>query len=275
MTKDILVFDVETQRSFADIGGQNEERFGELGVSVLGIYSYMHDTFLSFQEHEMKGFEELLKNTELLIGFNSKRFDIPVIQPHLSNIEMKKIPHIDMLEEVVEVLGRRLKLDNLVTTTLGAGKSGSGLEALSLWKEGRMTELTQYCIDDVRLTRDLYEHGKKNHSVQFMGRDGVTKYTLPINWSLREVTKENIKSFFEKVLLNGWQLKAYYNETESLFGGNQEEEIVLDIYAIGDEVIEGYSHTHKTRKIFKIPALDRLHFTGQQYKVPGNYRRQV
>ncbi|PIS33152.1 MAG: hypothetical protein COT39_00540 [Parcubacteria group bacterium CG08_land_8_20_14_0_20_48_21] len=274
--RDILVFDVETQKSFADIGGQNsEDRFGELGISVLGVYSYTYGKFLAFREHEMQGFEELLKHTDLLVGFNSKRFDVPVIQPHLEVVDMRTIPHLDILEEVVEVLGRRLKLDNLVKATLGEGKSGSGLEALDLWKDGRMTELTRYCIDDVRLTRDLYAYGEKHHSVKFVGKDGTTVYTLPVNWGLKNLTVETYPELFSHAAREGWQMRVCYEETNVLFGSGEPQELVLDVYAVGDGVLEAFSHTHNTRKIFAIPKISHPHFTGQQYKVPGNYKRQI
>ncbi|HYE22602.1 MAG TPA: hypothetical protein VD998_03365, partial [Verrucomicrobiae bacterium] len=52
----------------------------------------------------------------------------------------------------------RLRLDNLAQTTLGIGKTGDGLEALRLYKQGRIDELKKYCTNDVKITKDLYDY---------------------------------------------------------------------------------------------------------------------
>jgi len=41
--------------------------------------------------------------------------------------------------------------------TLGSGKSGSGLEALLYYKNGRMDLLKKYCTDDVKITKQIYD----------------------------------------------------------------------------------------------------------------------
>jgi GTPase SAR1 family protein len=93
----------------------------------------------------------------------------------------RDLPTLDMLEKVHERLGYRLKLDNLAQATLGAGKSADGLMALAWWKEGRLDLITEYCRQDVAVTRDLYLHGREHGHVLFMNKAGQ-KVRLPVDW---------------------------------------------------------------------------------------------
>jgi hypothetical protein len=43
-----LVFDLETQKEFADVGGRGKNHL--LKVSVCGVYDYSQDKYLMFEE---------------------------------------------------------------------------------------------------------------------------------------------------------------------------------------------------------------------------------
>ena len=64
-------------------------------------------------------------------------------------------------------MGRRIRLQALAEATLGRGKSGDGLKAGEWWKEGKKDDVAKYCIEDVRITRELYDYALAN---------GVLKY---------------------------------------------------------------------------------------------------
>ena len=177
-----IVLDIETKNLFSDVGGK--ENLTKLSLSVAGVFSYADNAFLTFSENEMPQFQNLLGKTDLIIGFNIDHFDLPVLQKYLS-VDLNKIPTLDIMNEVVGKMGHRVSLDDLVSNTLGKRKSANGLMAVEYWREGRMDELKKYCLDDVRLTRDLYEHGLKNGEIKFTARDANLPYvkTLKINWS--------------------------------------------------------------------------------------------
>ena len=179
--KNIIVFDVETQRSFDEVGGRN--MMDKLGVSVLGTYLYRTDEYRTFEENELKDFEELLSSKPLLVGFNSRKFDCAVIQPYV-RVDLGKLPQLDILEEIVKSGGHRVKLDSIAQATLGFGKSGSGLDALRYWHEGDMASLKKYCLDDVRITREIYEYGAENGELLFMSKFGQTKAKAKVSWKV-------------------------------------------------------------------------------------------
>lgn len=172
MAKDIIVYDIETKETFADIGTRDPKK---LHISLLGCYSYNQRKLLSFTEDELPQFWRMLEDCEMLIGFNNKGFDDVVVSAYFP--EISKVPSFDILEEVYKHLGFRVKLDNIAHATLGEGKSGDGLKAISLYREGKIEELRAYCLDDVRITKEIFEYGKLNgmlHYTDMQGKKAVS-----------------------------------------------------------------------------------------------------
>ena len=155
---DKLVLDIETKNTFADVGGQ--ENLKDLDMSFVGVYSYAHDAYLSFFENQMADLEKLLKTAGLLIGFSINRFDIPILNKYFT-FELTKIPRFDLLEELELNYGKRVSLDILAKANLNIGKTHHGLEAIKFYREGDLESLKTYCLNDVKITKDLYELAKK------------------------------------------------------------------------------------------------------------------
>ncbi len=174
-----IVLDLETQKTFDEVGGRN---FSELGVSVVGTYFYNDDSLKCFEEAEIGNLEEMLSSASRVIGFNIRKFDFPVLQPYCKRIDLKKIPLFDILENLEGLLGHRVSLQSVATATLGIGKSGSGLDAIRYFRAGDWDNLKRYCLDDVKITRDVYEYGKKNGVVYYMSRDGQQKLSVKVDW---------------------------------------------------------------------------------------------
>ncbi|HEV8601601.1 MAG TPA: ribonuclease H-like domain-containing protein [Patescibacteria group bacterium] len=188
MAANKIVLDLETQKSFDEVGGRDKNHL--LKVSVVGVYSYQKDQFLCFAEDQMYRLQELLASADQIIGFNIKNFDYQVLQPYLS-FNLNEIPTLDILQEVEKIIGHRVKLDNLAQMTLGTGKSGDGLEALKLYKQGRMDDLKKYCLDDVRITRDLYDYVSKYSKLLF--KDYFETKEIQIHFNEPEIRKPLIR----------------------------------------------------------------------------------
>jgi DEAD/DEAH box helicase domain-containing protein len=174
---DMIVLDLETQKTFDEVGGRDNLHL--LRVSVVGIYSYNKDIFRTFTEWETPSLRGILEEASLVVGFNIKRFDYPVLEPYLKR-SLKNLPTLDIMEEVERFLGHRLSLDTLVKATLGEGKTGHGLDAIRYFREGELEKLKSYCLADVRLTRDLYEYGKQHGHMKYQKNSDT--YTIPVNW---------------------------------------------------------------------------------------------
>lgn len=176
MEHDIIVYDIETQESFQQVGSRDPKK---LHVSVMGMYSYNEMKYFSFTEAELPSFFRRLELCDFVVGFNNKGFDDQVIAAYFP--EMAKVASFDILEEVQKALGFRIKLDNIAHATLGTAKSGDGLQAIELFKEGKIEELTAYCMDDVKITREVYEYGKQNGLLRYADLAGTKTVSVDFN----------------------------------------------------------------------------------------------
>ncbi len=178
--KDYLVFDLETQNSFDDVGGRAYPHL--LKVSVAGVYSYKEDRYFVFEENQLNEFEEMIKDAALLIGFNTKYFDNAVLQPYLKEVDLKEVPACDIMEDIANVLGHRLSLDAVAKATLGIKKSGHGLDAIKYFREGNLEALKNYCLDDVRITKSIFDYGRKYKEFYYNEKGSDEKLTIPVYW---------------------------------------------------------------------------------------------
>lgn len=174
-----LVIDVETKRSFEEVGGFHY--VADLGVSVTVAYSYDTDSFLVFEEKDMPKLMEIMKKATRLIGFNIRRFDLPVLQPYAS-FPLKGQNFLDLMDDVKRHLGFFVSLDSLAQATLKRSKSGHGLDALRWYKHGEIEKIKKYCADDVAITRDLYEFGKKEGKVFATDKRSGELLKIPTTW---------------------------------------------------------------------------------------------
>lgn len=170
-----IVLDLETQKSFEEVGGRGKNHL--LKVSVCGIYDYSRDAYEVYEEHELPRLAPLLQAADQIIGFNIKQFDFEVLQPYM-NFSLTDIPTYDLLEEIQKVLGHKIRLEAVAQATIGSGKSGNGLEALLYYKNGKMDQLKKYCLDDVRVTRQVYEYALANQKLLY--RDYFAIKELPL-----------------------------------------------------------------------------------------------
>ncbi len=172
-----VIIDVETQKGFNEV---DRKKLHLLKVSVACLYDSRTNQYLAFEEKEMLKFEEYLKKADLIVGFNVRDFDMEVLAPYLIT-PIKNFPVLDILVEFEKVRGHRISLQSVAQATLGESKSGSGLDAIKYYAEGRMDELKKYCLDDVRITRDVYEYALKHGKVQFISNRDYQKYEVPMN----------------------------------------------------------------------------------------------
>jgi len=150
-----VVFDIETTNIFSEVG-KNDPAL--LNLAVVGIHDSETNEYSTYEQEELKTLWPILEKTDVLIGFNSDHFDIPLLNKYYPG-DLTKIKSLDLMKEIKDVLGRRIGLGAIAEATLGTSKSGHGLEAITWWKNGEKEKVKKYCLDDVRLTRELYEYG--------------------------------------------------------------------------------------------------------------------
>ncbi len=174
------VLDIETQRGFDEVGGRGN--LVGLGVSLVALSLYQANRYEAYLEQDLSRLEGELSQASRVIGFNIRRFDFPVLQPYFKNLDLSRLPCLDIMEEIEKIVGHRVSLESVAQGTLGVGKSGKGTDAIQFYRDGEWDRLKQYCLDDVRLTRDLYEYGKEEGRLYFMSKDGRGKREVTLNW---------------------------------------------------------------------------------------------
>lgn len=158
-----LVFDIETSNTFQEAGSNNPE---DLSISVVGVYEYDKDRYSTFLLDEFSKLWAVIENADQFITFNGDHFDIPLLNKYYPG-DLLKIKSVDLLKEIQKTIGRRVKLDQVAEGTLGLNKTGHGLEAIKWWRDGEIEKVKKYCLDDVRLTKDLYEYALKEGKLLF------------------------------------------------------------------------------------------------------------
>jgi len=168
-----ITFDVETKNTFQDVASNDPV---DLDISVVcihdsgdpekGIAPTGDNGISSFLQADFPKLWPILEQADMLITFNGDHFDIPLLNKYYSG-DLSKIKSLDLLVEVRNVLGRRIKLDTIAEATLGVKKSGHGLDAITWWQSGEIDKIIKYCIDDVKITKDLYDYALKNGHLKY------------------------------------------------------------------------------------------------------------
>lgn len=168
-----ITFDIETRNIFQDVNSNDPV---DLDISVVCIHDSKTDEYSSYLQEDFPKLWPILEQADMFITFNGDHFDIPLLNKYYSG-DLTKIKSLDLLSEVKNSLGRRIKLDTIAEATLGAKKSGHGLEAVEWWKTGEIDKIIKYCIADVKLTKELYDYAMANGKLKYkdLGVGGAIK----------------------------------------------------------------------------------------------------
>lgn len=164
-----IFLDVETQKSFDQVGGYKPEK---LGVSFVGVVERDGEGVgepLRFFEEDLPKLWPVIQRADVVIGFNIDDFDLGVLKPYYPG-DIRQLPVLDMLARVKESVGYRISLDAIAMHTLGVQKGGSGLAALEYYETKQFEKLAEYCMKDVEITRDVYDYGLTNGIVKFLNK---------------------------------------------------------------------------------------------------------
>jgi DEAD/DEAH box helicase domain-containing protein len=75
----------------------------------------------------------------------------------------------------------------MVTETLNRGKSADGLQALEWFKAGEMEKLTEYCKQDVIITRDLFLYGLEKGYLVYRNKKEGERVRLLVDWDVNKM----------------------------------------------------------------------------------------
>ncbi len=180
-----IVFDIETQNIFQEVGGSDPAL---LDISVVSLYDSENETYTSATIENLETLWPIFEQADALVGYNSNHFDIPLLNKYYPG-DLTQIKSIDLLEDIKASLGRRLRLDSVAQATVGAKKSADGLQAVRWWRDGEIKKIIKYCEQDVKVTKDVFEYALEHGHIKF--KDGHRKQEVPIDtskWMVKEDT---------------------------------------------------------------------------------------
>lgn len=168
----VITFDIETVGDFGNNGD-----FSKLEVTVVGVHDSETGQLTGYYKEDLHKLWPVFEAADSIVGYNSDHFDIPILNKYYAG-DLTKIKSVDLLKEVKNVLGRRLKLDNIAEATLGKNKTGHGLDAVTWWKQGLFEKVRDYCLEDVNITRQLYDYAKKHGHLKYKDYEGIREIKL-------------------------------------------------------------------------------------------------
>ena len=176
--KNIVYFDLETQKSADEVGGW--ANISKMGMSVGVTCSSASGEYKIYGEKQLDGLIKELQRADLVVGFNILRFDYEVLHGYTS-FDLTQLPTLDMLVELQNTLNHRLSLDSIATATFGVEKTAEGLQAIEWFKQGKLVEIAEYCCYDVKITKLVHEYGAQHKQLHYANKFGK-KLTAPVNW---------------------------------------------------------------------------------------------
>lgn len=181
MPRNIVYFDLETQRTANDVGGWQNKH--QMGMSVGCTFSTQTGQYHVFTEKNVNELIDQLRRADLVVGFNHVGFDYDVLAGYYPFDLKEQLNSLDILLELEKQIGHRPKLEAVASATLGAGKTADGLEAIRWWQQGKLAEIAEYCCYDVKVTRCIYEHGARYKEVRYLDRNN-REHIVEVNWEL-------------------------------------------------------------------------------------------
>jgi hypothetical protein len=176
--KNIVYFDLETQKSAEEVGGW--DRIRDMRMSIGVTYSAGRDEYRIYSEKQVDDLVKELARADLIVGFNNLRFDYEVLH-YYTILDLTQIPTLDVLIELQKRLEHRLSLDAVAVATLGVEKTSEGMKAIEWYRQGKMMDIAEYCCYDVKITRLLHEYGSRYKQLFYRDRFGQTS-VVPVSW---------------------------------------------------------------------------------------------
>ena len=181
---DFVVYDTETQKLADEIPGGWNDVFGMMMSSAV-TYDSKTDNY-NFWDHNSReklcqylngknvvGFNSIMFDSKLLLGDNRiieldgstkndkyswKNIDI-YVEIFRRIFQMDKSNYPELLKKMQEKKHQKgvFGLKDIAGATLNHTKSGDGAHAPVLFKEGKLAELYSYNLQDVRVTKELFQ----------------------------------------------------------------------------------------------------------------------
>jgi DEAD/DEAH box helicase domain-containing protein len=157
--------------------------FKGMGISLIG--AWWNGKIWIFTEAYFPEFQAIVKQADLIVGFNSIGFDDKLCAAH--GIEVTT--SLDLLCEVRVAAGMPpefvagvtrpgYSLDAICKANFGKAKTGRGDLAPIWWQQGQRQKVVDYLKQDVQLTYELYQAWEKGEILDPTTRELLSFVTI-------------------------------------------------------------------------------------------------
>lgn len=180
-----VVFDIETRNTFDEVESNDPVA---LDISVVCAYDSKTGEYTSYLVEDLPKLWPLLEKADMLVTFNGDHFDIPLLNKYYHG-DLTTIKSLDLLKEIRNSLGRRIKLDDIAEATLGKNKIAHGLEAIKWWRSGEIDKIIKYCLEDVKITKEVFDYALENKILKYKDQGELKDIPLDTkNWLRKSKT---------------------------------------------------------------------------------------
>lgn len=186
--KKIAVFDCEIKKRIEDCSdGWNSH--DEMGISVLCMYDYASGRYRVFDDKNHEEAIDILHTYDFVVGFNTVGFDWKLVNATWRKpVNVRGSSDFDILREIWLSLGLNpnkfdpkthggYKLDDVAWETIQMRKTANGALAPIMFQFGQWADLVDYCLEDVRIEKTLFEFAVRHGFVVRNGR--LIQLTIP------------------------------------------------------------------------------------------------
>ena len=144
--------------------------------------------FLSMKKMRVNELLDHLEKADLVVGFNVKRFDYRVLSAY-TGMDFQLLPTFDILEDIYQSAGFSALPGSSGIRDLNHGKTADGLQAVEWFREGNMEKLTDYCRNDVAVTKDLFFFGLEKGHLVYREKKQNRRVRLLVDWNLEDIIR--------------------------------------------------------------------------------------
>lgn len=172
------VIDIQTSKTYEEVGGK--QWLSQMGISFAALLNHETEEIKLYSENDINTLLDEIVSSHLLVGFNLKKFVYKVLSG-FRNYDFENVSSLDVLENIRKKIVHKPSMNDLFLGTLGTYKSIDNMRITRMFKEGKIEEVKQIIIGNVRALNSVYTFGKQKGYV-FLNDQTGQRWKITVAW---------------------------------------------------------------------------------------------
>ncbi len=174
----VYILDIQTRKTYEDVGGKKGT--SKMGISYAALLNYSADEINVYTEQDMNILLDKIFSSRLIIGLNLKKFAYKVLSGY-RGADFEQINSLDMLDYLRKKIIRKPCIEELFSGTLSIDRTIDNMKIARQFKQGRIEEVKQITIQNVKDLNSVYSFGKQRGHV-FINDETGQRWKIPVCW---------------------------------------------------------------------------------------------